>query len=282
MQPAMFKRNVGQIYLSLVPILTTIFAFVTGHISYKIYLPIWIINVCLMIIAAWILGAHVIRNHDHEKKHLAVIGCFLITPGLLVSIFFGMGAPPETPAEWVATATEQQVRFSILIICATLIGFGLGLLREKLKTTGENFYSQLGFTAIMMAIPLFVIVTTFWHSFALESYRIQMASASEKIPEWYLPIRKQVWVISMVEVVLIYLATAAFAASLKSAGWFRKTPSRIYIVISLFAIIIILLYPIYPVSVTSAGFPYIPFMIPGVTFFMLYFIGINLLRRAGN
>src|ERR1041384_3153446 len=108
METILFKRKVSQIYLSIVPILTFIFAFVTGYISYKIYLPIWIINVCLMVTASWILGLHVVRNHDVEKNHLAIAAFFLIVPWILVSIFFGLGPPPQTPAGWAATATEQE------------------------------------------------------------------------------------------------------------------------------------------------------------------------------
>lgn len=282
MQPASIKRNAGQIYLSLVPFSVTAFAFVTGHVSYKVYLPIWILNVCLMAIAAWVLGAHLIRNNNVEKKQLAVAALFLIIPWMFISIFAGMGPPPDTAKEWVATAAEQQVRYCILITSGILIAFSLTVLREKLKAVGENFYSQLGFAAIMIAIPLFLLVTSFWDCFALETYKLQIASASDKLPEWYMPVKKQIDVITMVEVVLTYFATAAFAAALKAAGWFSKNASRIYITISLLTILLIVLSPFYPASVTSANFPFIPLMIPAIAFLMLYFIGINLLRRAGN
>ncbi|MHA4811037.1 hypothetical protein ACX0G9_23215 [Flavitalea flava] len=277
-----FKRKAGQLYLILVPFLTIILAFVTGHISYKIYLPIWIINVLLMIIAAWVLGAHVVRKPDVEKKHIAIIALFLIIPWMFMSIFFGMGPPPETAKEWVATATEQQARFSILIFSGILIALGLAILRDKLKTAGENFYSQLGIASILIAIPIFLLAMAFWHSFALEAFRAQVASPSDKMPEWFKPVLRQIWVLTMVEVMLTYLATAAFAASLRSLGWLNKTPSGIYIILSVLSILCIVLYPIYPASVTSAGFPYYPFMIPAIAFLMLYFIGINLLRRVGN
>ncbi|HEX7844248.1 MAG TPA: hypothetical protein VF476_00525 [Chitinophagaceae bacterium] len=282
MQLTIFKRNAGQIYLSLVPFVATFFAFATGHVSYKIYLPIWIINVCLMITAAWFLGARVIKNNDTEKKHLAVVACLLLAPTLLSSIFGGMGAPPDTVKEWVTTATEQQIRFSFLIISGILIGLGLILLREKLKQTKGNFYAQLGFAAIIIALPILVFNMSFWHSFALETYKIKIASVSEKTPEWFSPVRNQVWILSVVEVSLTYLAIIAFVAALKSANWFRKIPSRIYIIISLLAIVCILLYPLYPGSTVFSGFPYYPFMIPAIPFFLIYFIGVNLLRKAGT
>lgn len=282
MQSTVFKRNAGQIYLTLVPFVATILAFATGHVSYKIYLPLWIINICLMIIAAWFLGAHVIKNNDTEKRHLAIVGCLLLAPTLLTSIFGGMGAPPDTINEWVASATEQQVRFSFLIISGILICFGLILLREKLKGTPGNFYAQLGFAAILIVLPILIFNMSFWHSFALETYKIKINSVPEKFPEWFKPIVNQVWVLSVVEVSLTYLAIAAFVAALKSARWFHKVPSCIYIIISLLAIVCILLYPLYPGSTVFSGFPYYPFMIPAIPFFLIYFIGINLLRKVGT
>ncbi|MDN3657213.1 hypothetical protein QWZ08_16305 [Ferruginibacter paludis] len=282
MKSTTFKRNAAQIYLSLVPFVVTFLAFTTGHVSYKIYLPIWIINACLMITAAWFLGAHVVKKNDTEKKHLAIVACLLLAPTLLTSIFGGMGAPPDTIKEWVITATEQQVRFSFLILSGILIGFGLILLRDKLTGTGGNFYAQLGSAAIIIALPLLVFNMSFWHSLALEAFKLKVASASEKVPDWFLAMRTLDWILTIVEFCLTYVAIIAFAAALRSANWFRKIPSRIYIIISSVAIICILLYPLYPGSTMFSGFPYYPFMIPAIPFFMLYFIGLNLLRNAGT
>ena len=121
MEKKLLKRNVSQIYLTLVPFLAAIFGLAVGYISYKIYLPIWIINFCLMVITAWALGAHVIKTKDVEKKRHVVCASFLIIPWLLISMFFGLGPPPDTAAGWVATATEQQVRYSMLTVAGIFI-----------------------------------------------------------------------------------------------------------------------------------------------------------------
>jgi type II secretory pathway component PulF len=62
MQTDQLKRNASQIYLTLVPFLAAVFGLGVGYVSYKIYLPIWIINVCLMVTATWILGALVVLS----------------------------------------------------------------------------------------------------------------------------------------------------------------------------------------------------------------------------
>jgi hypothetical protein len=274
------KRNVSQIYLTLIPFLTFIIALIFGHSNYKIYLPLGVINACLMVIAAWILGAHVIRNHDAEKRQLIVIVSFLIIPWILLSIFAGIGRPPfDKPAEYVATATEQHVRYSFLLISGVLITFGLALLRENLKKVGEGFYSWLGLIAMMIAIPLFIFNMAYYDSFLLETLRIHVASASDKMPEWFSPIQKQMVIIMAVEVALTYLATAAFAASLKSAGWFKKTASHIYIIISLLCFLSAVLVIFAPEPIASACSIV---CVPAFPFIMPYIMGINLLRRAGN
>ncbi len=271
------KRNVSQVYLSLVPFLLTIIGLGVGYISYKIYLPIWITNVCLMVTAAWFLGGHVIKNNDAERKHLAAGAFFLIVPFILISMFSGLGPPPDTPVGWVATATEQQARYLMLVIAGLFIAFGFSVLREQLKDTKGGFYSLLGYTAIMIAIPLFIINMIYWGTYLVELFKIVMASSSEKMPEWFLPTRKIFGLISLVEVALTYLAIAAFAASLRAVGWLSKTACRIYIVISFLGFLIMALSFIKPLETVSdiASIPAIPFIMP-------YFMGINLLRRAGN
>lgn len=281
MQEKNLKRTLSQVYLSLVPVAVTFFAFVTGHVSQGIYLPIWGLNIILMIIAAWILGANAINKNDVEKKHLALAACLLLFPTLLASVFFGMGAPPDTVKDWIDTATEQQARFTILIVAGIVITLGLVLLRETLKRTQGDFYAHLGLAAILIAMPLFLFNMSFWHSFALETYKIKLA-APEKNLDWSIPPRSLVWTLSMVETSLIYIAIAAFASALQSAGWFRKIPSRIYIIISIIAIVSILLYPLYPFSAAFSGFPYYPFMIPAIPFFVIYFMGVNLLKKVNN
>lgn len=109
-------RNASQIYLSLVPVLTIALGFGVGYVSYKIYLPVWILNVCLMVIGSWALGLHAVKCDDIDKKHLAAGAFFLIVPLMLISMFAGLGPPPESPRGWVETETEQQIRYSMLII----------------------------------------------------------------------------------------------------------------------------------------------------------------------
>ncbi|WP_147322061.1 hypothetical protein [Mucilaginibacter conchicola] len=98
MQSNLVKRKLSQLYLTLVPILTIVLGMGVGYISYHIYLPIWLVNVVLMLTASWVLGAHVITTEGRQNKQLVACALFFIGPTLLSSMFAGLGAPPyESP-----------------------------------------------------------------------------------------------------------------------------------------------------------------------------------------
>ena len=95
----------------------------------------------LMILASWFLGLNVVKQKNEEKSNLARASFFLIVPWILISMFAGLGPPPDTAVEWTATAKEQQVRYFMLVIGGGFIALGFAGLRERLKEEGENFYS---------------------------------------------------------------------------------------------------------------------------------------------
>src|SRR5271170_1603913 len=94
MKEKILQRNLSQIYFTAVPVLTVVFGLGVGYINYKIYLPIWLINVFLLIMASWVLGRHAFRTNNKDKKTLVVCALFFIIPIMLVSMFVGLGAPP--------------------------------------------------------------------------------------------------------------------------------------------------------------------------------------------
>jgi hypothetical protein len=272
------KRSVSRIHLTLIPFLVAVLGFAVGHIPYTVYIPIWLINACLMLLAAWTVAANGIRSEDNQKKELAGIGLIMIIPWILFSIFFGMGPPPVTIAGWLETAGEQQTRYYILIIGGIVAVAGFVLLREWLKKSGENFYSLLGLTATLIAIPLFIINMAYWGSFLTEAFRhFQDASANAR-PAWYLSLRSLFYSIGLVEVSLFYLATAAFAASFKKSRIFKSGTCNTYIIVSIAFFILSILPPSSPEPLASASYLT---SIPAIPFIMPYLMGVHLLWRAG-
>jgi hypothetical protein len=246
-----------------------------------VYIPIWLLNVVLMIAAIWKLGASALRSSEAQTTLLAGAGTLLFLPVCLLSILFGMGAPPDTMKEWIDTAIEQKARFDILLADGILVALGLSMLRLLVNEKGEKVYSQLGYTAIVIAIPLFFINTSFWHSYALGTFKLRVADPAKKPLDWYAPAVQQIWIITIGQLVLTYFAIAMFAGSLVRTRIFRKGAAGAYIVISIIAILAILCFPLYPNATAFSGFPYYPFMIPAVPIMLCYYMGINLVQRAG-
>jgi hypothetical protein len=273
------SKTTSYIYLLLVPVITAGVGFGVGHVSYKFYLPIWLLNVVLMIIASWSLGLNAIRLKNEEENKLAKAAFSLIVPWILISMFAGLGPPPmHSATEWTATATEQQVRYFMLVICGVFIAFGFVGLRDRLKTKGENFYSLLGQTAILIAIPMFMINMLYWGFYLTELFKLQASANATNFPDWFLPTKKLFGLISVTEVALTYFATFTIVLSMRKVGWLSKTSSFFYILFSLLAFAVIILAAFFP-ETFKAGFAV---SIPGFPFLMPYFIGVNLLRQVGN
>lgn len=275
MPSKLISRRIGRLYLLLVPILVVVFGFGLGKISYTFYLPIWIVNVFLMVLASWVVGLHVVKQ---EQNHLAAGAFFLIVPTMLISMFFGLGPPPDTAKEWVATATEQQVRYSMLTVAGIFIALGFTFLKVKLQSV-ENYYSLLGLAAIFIAIPLFILDMLFWGFSLTETFKIIVSTNAESLPQWLKPLRELFGMVSVVEVALTYLATIFFAVSMKRASLLSKTASTIYVLISLFAFLLIVLSAFLPEPFITAGFAV---SIPAIPFLMPYYMGVSLLGQAAE
>ncbi|MGF7080942.1 hypothetical protein [Mucilaginibacter sp. UYCu711] len=101
------KQKLYLVYLWLVPVIAAAVGFGIGPVSYKIFLPVWVLNVCIMIIAAYQLGAQRLWAHSQPGRQLVVTALLLSAPWFMFSIFAGMGPPPATVQGWVNSADEQ-------------------------------------------------------------------------------------------------------------------------------------------------------------------------------
>jgi hypothetical protein len=272
------SRSLSYYYLSLLPFGGALLGFTVAPVRPAVYVPLWGLNAILMVGAAWSLGGHRLRWEDDPQRRATVLAAVLLAaPWLLLSLLFGMGPPPGTAQEYAAAASEQQLRYALLVVSGLLVLGGFALLRAQLKASGENLYSLLGQTALSVAVPLFILNMLYWHSYLVEAF--QSFSAAESRPAWYGPLRSLFGAISTVEVALTYLATAAFAASLRVAGWFSPTASRLYGFFGLLGAVLATLPASMLGPVATAGFIV---SVPAIPLIMPYLIGIHLLRRIGN
>ncbi|MFT3933986.1 MAG: hypothetical protein QM726_10255 [Chitinophagaceae bacterium] len=270
------KMRFSLIWLSLVPVLTIVFGLAIGYISYTIYLPVWLLNVALMIGAMWTLGASQYRTADGHNKRLIIGGVFFIIPTLLTSMFFGLGAPPyESPATWVATITEQRTRYYFLLAAGLFIVAGFVLLGSLLKKAGEDFYATLAMAAALIMGPLFLFDMSFWGFYLTRLYQWMVDTHATKTPEWVSPLRMMFYYVNIFASALVYISTILLVFSLKKTGWFKPSAAHCYIGIAALFLLFALLPPTLPEPFATLNFivsiPAVPFMFP-------YFIGINLLR----
>jgi cation transport ATPase len=279
MKTLSFKQKLSLVYLCLVPLIVVAIGFGIGHVNYKIYLPVWLINACLMITAAWNLGGYHLKSHNREIKQQVITALLLFTPWLLFSIFAGMGPPPATLQGWVNTAAEQQVRYTILIAGGILFALGSALLKVKLQAAGENLYSAMASAAINISLPLFIINMAFWGYYLTDAFRIFILQGATKRPDWYGPVKSLFYVISIAEVLLMYLGTVFFAVSLKVTGLFNPVACRYYIIFGLAGMVLVVLPPSWPEPFGTAGYLV---AIPAIPFIMPYLIGVHLLKHTKN
>lgn len=273
------SRKASYIYLILVPIIAAALGFGVGHVNYTIYLPVWFLNIVFMIIASWSLGLKAAKIKSKEDYNLALAAFFLIVPYIFISMFAGLGPPPETAVEWTDTATEQQVRYFFLVISGVFIAFGFIGLRNRLRTEGENLFSGLSSTAILIAIPLFIINMLYWGFYLTELFKILSTQNIKTHPDWFLPTQQLFGIISVTEVALTYFATFAIVLALKKVGWLKNTSCFIYLLFSSLAFVIIILSAFFRDTFKIPGFAV---SIPAFPFLMPYFIGVNLLKRVGD
>ncbi|PQA55689.1 hypothetical protein [Siphonobacter curvatus] len=272
-------QALSRFYLTLVPFLAAAVALAIGHSKPQLYLPIWLVHALLMVIAVRHLGKNCLTSLDPQQRQRGAIALLVIIPWTFFTVFAGMGPPPTSIADWVATATEQQIRYALLIAGGISITAGFALLANQLRQSGEKTYGLLGLLAMGIALPLFILNMAYWGSFLVESFTHFSGVSMAKRPDWYLAMRALFTWISGVEVALFYLATAGFAQALQSIGWFKARACRLYLIFSLAGALLSVLPPfsIEPLVIATylVSIPAFPFIMP-------YLMGLHLLNLANR
>src|SRR5260370_17866176 len=145
-------RRVSYVFLCIVPFLSFVVVGVRAFRVPGIYQAVGLAYFAAIAIAAWNLSAGAIRADVQGRRLLGLAGTLLVTPFALVALLWvGLGGP------WQATASENQMRYLVLIVMASAIAGGFVVLREVLSQAGERFYATLGFAAVILIAPLYLI-----------------------------------------------------------------------------------------------------------------------------
>src|SRR5437868_794082 len=197
-------RRMSYVFLCIVPFLSFVVAGVRAFRIPGVYQTAGVAYFAAIAIAAWILSAGAIRADVQGRRLLALAGTLLVTPIALVAfLWVGLGGP------WQANATENQMRYLVLIVMAAAIASGFVVHREALSEAGERFYATLGFAAIMLSGPLYLI----WNIFAFAAF-FGKEHAGE-MPAALVTQHNMLDVLFDVEDYMTYIATTTFAAYLR-------------------------------------------------------------------
>lgn len=264
-----FTQKLSYVFLLAVPILVTVMAFVFGHRSYWIYLPGWFLNMMLMFLAVKTLA-------DAKSRTVLDVAWPLIMSWAPISVFAGMGPPPETAEGWAALAWEQQLRYCILILSGTFTMVGFLRVHDMLKGGPGSRFARTGKTMFLIALPLFIANMVYWGFFLTNVFvRYSQPGAPAK-PDWLQTVSSAFTVVRMIEVTLIYCGTAVFAYALSRSGHLSQLASSIYIFFCCLGAILNLLPAGLHAPLAIAN--YVSY-IPAITLLMPYLIGVNFLNR---
>lgn len=100
------------------------------------------------------------------------------------------------------------------------------VLREALSEAGERFYATLGFAAIMLSGPLYLIWNTFEFGAAFEKVH------AGEVPTAIVSLGDVFDLVLFVAGFLTYLATVAFAASLGRVQWLGRRATRAFMIVN--------------------------------------------------
>jgi hypothetical protein len=233
------------------------------------------IQAVLMAAAAWFLGLGDARRGMANQRVLGVAAALLVASGAVVSLGWNMGAPP-TGDQFLATRLDQQFRYTALLIGAILALGGLTVLRASLHQHGEHVLSSLGYTTMVLSTLLFTVVNA---ALQIGFEAVQQEASTGREPSWVEPFRNYFVYLTIFWAVLAYAGTAFYALSLRKAGWLNPVVAWTFVGVSIAAM---LLVPFFPLAPGALGLPGFVLAIPAVPYFMPYWMGLNLVSRAGK
>jgi hypothetical protein len=270
------KQRISFVFLCATPFVAAIAAVARPLRIPGVYHVIGGVLFAAICIAAWILGARAMRADVQGLRQLGLSGALLVAPFTIVALLWvGLGPP------WVATPAENQMRYLVLIVMAIAVAIGFVALREALSEAGERFYSTLGFAAIILAGPLYLT----WNTFVFGAYFAK--GHAGQIPPAFDSLQIGLDILLFIGCALTYVATAAFAASLGRIEWLGRKATLAYIIlnfVALFSLVIsVLKYPD-PGTLSAPWYvmPGVFLHVPAVPLIMPFFLGVVLLRRAGD
>ncbi len=234
--------------------------------------------VCFIMIlaAAWTLGFRRVFSTRAKGRRFAVAGGLLLVPTALIALLWtGLATP------WDATPAENLMRYEVLAVSSVAVTAGLVLLCLKLSDLGERLMSGLSLSLGLLAGAAYLT----WNCFQAGSNLVLLkrGSVQSAIAELNIILDVQLFFAT----VLTYIAIAFAAAAMARAELLSRRAMYFYLLFSIFAVGMICLRgiefpnpnagaaPWYETPGFIVGIPAMPWLMP-------FFLGVVLLRRAGE
>ena len=274
LMPTMPRSRAIQIILWLLPFvpLTSLAYHYDGLYMYMIA---GAIQAVLIAVAAWTLGLGAARRGVTQQRVLGAAAALLVMSGAILSLGWNMGPPPAGD-QFLATRLDQQFRYTALLIGAICALGGLTVLRSSLDQAGDRVWSPLGHTTMLLSTLLFAVVNA---ALQIGFEAVRQESSTGREPNWVEPFRNYFVYLTIFWAVLAYLGTAFYAASLRKVGWMSHTVAWLCIG---GCVVAMGLVPFFPLAPGPLGMPGFVLCIPAVPYFIPYWMGVNLARRAGE
>jgi hypothetical protein len=268
-------RRVSYVFLCSVPFLCFVMVGTRAFRVSGVHQAIGVAYFAAIAIAAWIHSGGAIRTDGQGRRLLNLAGTLLVT--LAVAGFLAVALDERSPA----TPPGNQVGHLSLIVMATVIAGGFVVLRGALSEAGERFHLTLGFAAIMLSGPLYLI----WNTFA---FAILFGEKnSTQVPASILSLDDMLDLLLLGAGFLTYLATLAFAASLGRVQWPGRSATRAFMIANGIALLLLMIRGLQYPDPTALSTPWyinrgLVVSIPVVPFIMPLLLGVVLVRRAGE
>jgi hypothetical protein len=274
--PAGPLRQAAVFFLCVVPFLDLVLVGVRALRVPGIYETIGGVLFAAIVFAGWATGGRAFGSGSDSIRTRALAGSLLLVPWTVIALLWvGLSGP------WDATASENVMRYLVLMAGSVAVAAGFVLLSRSLEVAGERFYSTLGFAANIMAGPAYLVWTCFQAgAFAMKARDGQGSPAIVAVDDAF-------DALLFAAGLLTYIATASFAVALGRAGWLGRGAARFYLAANGVAILFLVMRGLsYPDATTGAtpwyASPGFIVGIPAVPWIMPFLLGIVVLRHAAR
>ncbi len=269
-------RQASYLILCVIPLLIVP---LTGSRALRIpvvHESLGILQFGIVAISTWWLARPQVGSQGEREPLLRPAGALLLTPIALIALLWvGLATP------WDATPSENKMRYAVLLAGSIGVTAGFFLLKEALAESGEHRFSALALAASSLSGAAYVV----WASFQLGDFALRLATGAA---DPAVAAMNNVFDALLFSAsALAYVATAAVAHALWRVAWLGRNASRAYVALNLIALALLVLRG---VSFPSPGGDPAPWFtrpgfivgIPAIPWFMPYFLGVILLRRAST